>query len=69
MATKQEAMEWIRSLKPGDQVIHVEYGYLGQNPVGILTVSKVTPSGIIRANDGKLSFRQDKWTDTFCVSG
>ena len=53
--TKQEIAAWAAALKPGDQVIEVGTFYTGspgENAVGVLTVEKVTPSGIIRTSGG-----------------
>lgn len=64
-ASKEEALKWISELKPGDKVIQLN-GL--NNPVGVLHIAKVTPSGIVRTKEN-LSFQQSKWTDCFHVRG
>lgn len=52
--TQEEANAWVASLKPGDIVV---YQYYRDNR--ILHIKKVTPTGIIRTQEGmsfKLSF-------------
>lgn len=45
----EEAIAWAKSLKPGDKVI----GYNWPNyPCRIITITKVTPSGIVRTDFG-----------------
>lgn len=47
--TREENEAWVASLKPGDVVIHKRWNdYLCQ-----LHVKKVTPSGIIRTEEGR----------------
>lgn len=49
--TREEAKEWVASLKPGDAVLYRFYG-----DEKIIRVKKVTPSGIVRTNIG-MSFK------------
>lgn len=52
--TQEEAKAWALSLKPGDAVVHQFY-----HDDRILHIKKVTPSGIIRTQEGpsfKLSY-------------
>ena len=53
MTDREKMSNWVKSLKPGDEVIF--YGFMDR-PEKVLTVSKVTPSGIVRTNGG--SFKQ-----------
>lgn len=55
--TREEALAWAKSLKPGDVVIHK-----GWNICIPLTVKKVTPTGIVKTNDDK-SFAQTSYFD------
>ena len=64
--TKEAALNWIAGLAPGDEVIHTD-GFKSK-PVGVLRVTKVTPTGIIRTEE-KLSFQQVRWTSRFWVKG
>lgn len=64
--TKEAALKWIAEIAPGDEVIHK--GGWNNKPVGVLRVTKVTPSGIIRTEE-KLSFQQVRWTTRFWVKG
>ena len=53
--THEEAVAWVKSLKPGDKVI----GYNWPNsPCRIITVTKVTPSGIVRTDFGSYKVAQ-----------
>ena len=64
--TKEAALKWIAEIAPGDEVI-LKGGWKN-NPVGVLRVTKVTPTGIIRTEE-KLSFQQVRWTSRFWVKG
>lgn len=44
---REETIEWVQSLKPGDKVICIGWT---NAPEKILFVNKVTPSGIVRTN-------------------
>lgn len=59
--TREEALAWAKSLKPGDTVIHREC-----RRVCALTVEKVTPTGIVKTNDDKC-FAQNSWVG--CIVG
>lgn len=56
--TREETLAWAKSLKPGDVVIHKVCGELCA-----LTVKNVTPTWIVKTNDGK-SFAQTSWGDS-----
>lgn len=56
--TREEAQAWVASLKPGDVVIHKQWN----NYLSKLTVTKVTPSGIIRT-DKDVSFKLSSWSN------
>lgn len=49
--TQEEAQAWVASLEPGDVVVHQFYC-----DESVLHIKKVTPSGIIRTQEG-LSFK------------
>lgn len=55
--TREETLAWAKSLKPGDTVIHSAC-----RSFFALTVEKVTPTGIVKTNEGK-SFAQNTWFD------
>lgn len=62
--TREELREWVAALKPGDVVIHKRwYNYLSK-----LTVTKVTPSGIVRT-DGGASFKLSDYLDNVYERG
>lgn len=55
--TREENEAWVTSLKPGDVVIHKRWNkYLR-----LLHVKKVTPTGIIRTEEGN-SFKISNWS-------
>ena len=64
--TKEDALTWVFSLKPGDKVIYTNS--MHDTPVGILTVKNVTPTGIVRTEENE-SFRQNHYSSSACVSG
>lgn len=47
---KEETKAWVNTLKPGDKVIY--YGAWNCAPAAILFVKKVTPTGIVRTENG-----------------
>lgn len=55
--TREENEAWVASLKPGDVVIHKRRN----NYLRLLHVKKVTPTGIIRTEEG--SFKISDWSD------
>lgn len=61
--TREETLAWAKSLKPGDVVIHK-----GWNECYVLTVEKVTPTGIIKTNGG-MSFAQTSFSDRLLGRG
>lgn len=63
MSKRGEMLEWAKSLKPGDKVIHDEYGRYS-----ILEVERVTPSGIVKTIGGK-SFAQNSFSDRLLGRG
>lgn len=56
--TREELREWVAALKPGDVVIHKRW----YNHLSKLTVTKVTPSGIVRT-EGGVSFKLSDYSD------
>lgn len=68
MQAKQEAEAWVKSLKPGDKIIKVETGWCGNEdtPMAVLTVKKVTATGIVRTVEGQ-SFQQKRYTNNAYV--
>ena len=56
--TREEAQAWVASLKPGDVVIRKQWN----NHLSGLTVTKVTPSSIIRTNED-VSFKLSNWSN------
>lgn len=65
MKTRQEAEAWVASLKPGDKVIQMDYR---PRPVAVLTVKKVTATGIVRTEED-FSFRQSRYGSLADVRG
>lgn len=63
--TRAEMQEWALSLKPGDTVIWQGGGFHGE--VSVLTVQKVTPSGIVRTDKG--DFKQNSYLDDIAGRG
>lgn len=53
--TREQALEWAKSLKPGDVIVQVDW-----RDLYALTVEKVTPTGIVKTVGGK-SFFQNSW--------
>lgn len=70
MKTKAEAEAWIASLKPGDKVIQAETGCGSElgSPMAVLTIKKVTATGIVRTEEG-LSFQQNRYSSLAYVCG
>lgn len=48
----QEEKEWLASLKEGDQVA-IDVGSYGYTSYKIVTVTRVTPTGIIKTSDSR----------------
>lgn len=61
--TREETLSWAKSLKPGNVVIHK-----GWDELFALTVKNVTPTGIVKTNDGK-SFAQTSFSDRLLGRG
>ena len=70
MKTKQDAEAWIKSLKPGDKILQVETGWGSEkgSPIAVLTVKKVTGTGIIRTEEGQ-SFQQNRYMSAAHIAG
>ena len=66
MKTKQEAEAWVASLKPGDKVIR--FDNWPHKPVAVMTVKKVTATGIVRTEAG-YSYRQSRYGSSADVRG
>lgn len=49
-----DAAAWVKSLKEGDKVIRSSFGLCPS--LEVLTVTKVTPSGIVRTTNGSYKF-------------
>lgn len=64
--TKEDALVWVSSLKPGDKVICTNS--MHDTPVAVLTIKNVTPTGIVRTEENE-SFRQNRYSSSMCVSG
>lgn len=62
--TREELREWVAALKPGDVVIHKRWN----NYLSKLTVTKVTPSGIVRT-EGGASFKLSNYSDNVYERG
>ena len=63
MGKSEEMRAWIAGLKTGDKVIQQTY-----NRISVLTVKKVTPTGIVRTTNGE-SFAQRSWCSLICGRG
>lgn len=48
--TREETRAWALSLKPGDKVVKTKYW--DKTPVDVLTVEKITKSGMVATNKG-----------------
>lgn len=62
--TREEIEAWVESLKPGDVAIQEDWG----GSLYELHIKKITPTGIIRTEEGK-SFRISNWTGSVCGYG
>lgn len=62
--TREENEAWVASLKPGGVAIQEDWG----GSLYELHIKKITPTGIIRTEEGK-SFRISNWTGSVCGYG
>ena len=60
MKTREELQQWALSLSPGDEVVWHSWYDRSNRLMRVLTVKKVTPTGIVRTDDG--DYKLNKWS-------